>query len=132
MEYRMMQNINAKTSLLGFGCMRFPLNQDGSIDEEETFAMLDKAYQAGVNYFDTAYPYHNGDSENMTGRALARYPRDSYYLATKLPIWAVKTIDDVERIFNEQIERCGVDYFDFYLLQDKPFHKQRSLYKHPF
>ena len=72
MEYRVMENINAKTSLLGFGCMRFPLNQDGSINEEETFEMFDQAYYAGVNYFDTAYPYHNGASEPVTGRALAR------------------------------------------------------------
>lgn len=116
MEYRMMQNINAKTSLLGFGCMRFPLNQDGSIDEEETFAMLDKAYQAGVNYFDTAYPYHGGASEPVVGRALARYPRESFYLATKLPIWEVKTIDDVKTIFTKQLERLNMEYVDFYLM----------------
>lgn len=116
MEYRMMENINEKVSLLGFGCMRFPTNADGSINEAEAFDMIDKAYQAGVNYYDTAYPYHNGDSENMTGRALARYPRDSYYLATKLPIWAVKTIDDVERIFKEQLERLNMEYVDFYLM----------------
>lgn len=116
MEYRMMENINEKVSLLGFGCMRFPTNADGTINEAEAFDMIDKAYQAGVNYYDTAYPYHNGDSENMTGRALARYPRDSYYLATKLPIWAVKTIDDVERIFKEQLERLNIEYVDFYLM----------------
>lgn len=116
MEYRMMQNINAKTSLLGFGCMRFPLNQDGSIDEEETFAMLDKAYQAGVNYFDTAYPYHGGASEPVVGRALARYPRESFYLATKLPMWEVKTIDDVKTIFTKQLERLNMEYVDFYLM----------------
>ena len=116
MEYRMMQNINAKTSLLGFGCMRFPLNQDGSIDEEETFAMLDKAYQAGVNYFDTAYPYHGGASEPVVGTALARYPRESFYLATKLPIWEVKTIDDVKTIFTKQLERLNMEYVDFYLM----------------
>lgn len=116
MEYRKMENINAKTSLLGFGCMRFPLNQDGSIHEEEAFAMLDKAYQAGVNYFDTAYPYHNGASEPVVGRALARYPRESFYLATKLPIWEVKTIDDVKRIFTEQLERLNMEYVDFYLM----------------
>ena len=116
MEYRMMPNINAKTSLLGFGCMRFPLNGDGSINEEETFAMLDKAYQAGVNYFDTAYPYHGGASEPVVGRALARYPRESFYLATKLPIWEVKTIDDVKTIFTKQLERLHMEYVDFYLM----------------
>ena len=116
MEYRVMKNIDAKTSLLGFGCMRFPLNEDGSIHEEEAFAMLDKAYQAGVNYFDTAYPYHGGASEPVVGRALARYPRESFYLATKLPIWDVKTIDDVKRIFFEQLERLNMEYVDFYLM----------------
>lgn len=116
MEYRKMENLGISTSLLGFGCMRFPTNTDGSINEEEAFAMIDQAYQSGVTYFDTAYPYHGGKSENATGRALARYPRDSYYLATKLPIWEVKTIEDVERIFNEQLERLQKDYVDFYLM----------------
>jgi len=116
MEYREMKNIGAKTSLLGFGCMRFPTNADGSINEEEALAMLDRAYHAGVNYFDTAYPYHGGKSEPLTGRALDRYPRDSYYLATKLPIWEVKTLDDAKRIFTDQLERLHKDYVDFYLM----------------
>lgn len=116
MEYRNMENIGAKTSLLGFGCMRFPINADGSINEELAFDMIDKAYQAGVNYYDTAYPYHGGKSEGVTGRALDRYPRDSYYLATKLPMWEIKTIEDVDRIFHEQLNRLGKDYVDFYLM----------------
>lgn len=116
MEYRTMDNIGAKTSLLGFGCMRYPTNEDGSINEELAFDMLDKAYHAGVNYFDTAYPYHGGKSEPVTGRALDRYPRDSYYLATKLPIWEIRTLEDVERIFHEQLERLHKDYVDFYLM----------------
>ena len=102
--------------MLGFGCMRFPTNADGSIDEEEALAMIDRAYRAGVTYFDTAYPYHGGMSEVVTGKALARYPRDSYYLATKLPLWSVKTIADVERIFSEQLERLQKDHVDFYLM----------------
>lgn len=116
MEYRKMENLGISTSLLGFGCMRFPTNADGSINEEEALAMIDRAYQAGVTYFDTAYPYHGGKSEVVTGKALARYPRESYYLATKLPVWAVKTIGDVERIFFEQLERLQKDYVDFYLM----------------
>lgn len=112
MEYRKMENLGISTSLLGFGCMRFPTNADGSIDEEEALAMIDRAYQAGVTYFDTAYPYHGGMSEVVTGKALARYPRDSYYLATKLPLWSVKTIADVERIFSEQLERLQKDHVD--------------------
>lgn len=116
MEYRKMENLGISTSLLGFGCMRFPTNADGSINEEETLAMIDKAYQSGVTYFDTAYPYHDGKSEGMTGKALGRYPRDSYYLATKLPVWAVKEKGDVERIFHEQLDRLQMAYVDFYLL----------------
>lgn len=116
MEYREMEKMGIRTSLLGFGCMRFPTNTDGSINEEETLDMIDKAYQSGVTYFDTAYPYHGGKSEEVTGRALARYPRDSYYLATKLPIWEVKSVADAERIFQEQLKRLQKDYVDFYLM----------------
>ena len=116
MEYRKMENLGISTSLLGFGCMRFPTNADGSINEEEALAMIDRAYQAGVTYFDTAYPYHGGMSEVVTGKALARYPRNSYYLATKLPLWSVKTLEDVERIFSEQLERLQKDHVDFYLM----------------
>ncbi|MDE7272000.1 MAG: aldo/keto reductase [Lachnospiraceae bacterium] len=116
MEYRKMENLGISTSLLGFGCMRFPTNADGSINEAEALAMIDRAYHAGVTYFDTAYPYHEGRSEVVTGKALARYPRDSYYLATKLPIWNVRTIADAERIFQEQLDRLQKDYVDFYLM----------------
>ena len=116
MEYRRMENLGISTSLLGFGCMRFPTDADGSINEQEVLAMIDRAYQEGVTYFDTAYPYHDGKSEAVTGKALARYPRDSYYLATKLPVWNVKTIGDAERIFSEQLERLQKDHVDFYLL----------------
>lgn len=116
MEYREMEKLGIRTSLLGFGCMRFPTNADGSINENEALAMIDKAYQAGVTYFDTAYPYHGGKSEEVTGKALARYARDSYYLATKLPIWEVKSVADAERIFQEQLKRLQKDYVDFYLM----------------
>lgn len=116
MEYRRMEKLGIDTSLLGFGCMRFPTNADGSINEEEALAMIDRAYQAGVTYFDTAYPYHGGKSEGVTGKALSRYSRDSYYLATKLPVWMVETASDVERIFGEQLDRLQKDYVDFYLL----------------
>lgn len=116
MEYRTMENLGIETSLLGFGCMRFPTDADGGIDEALALAMIDRAYQAGVTYFDTAYPYHGGQSEVVTGKALARYPRDSYRLATKLPLWSVKTIADVERIFQEQLGRLDKSFIDFYLL----------------
>ena len=101
---------------LGFGLMRLP-EKDGKIDHEEVCRMVDSYMQAGMNYFDTAYVYHGGQSEVEAGKAIvSRYPRDSFMLATKLPAWELKTQADVERIFNEQLERTGVDYFDFYLL----------------
>lgn len=116
MEYRKIEKLGVSPSLLGFGCMRFPLNPDGSIQEDEAEKMLDTAIHAGVNYIDTAYPYHNGDSEPFVGRVLKKYPRDSFYLATKLPIWNVKNLDDAKRLFEEQLARLQVDYVDFYLL----------------
>ena len=116
MELRNLDNLGIKTSLLGFGCMRFPKNEDGSIDEVTSERMIDQAYQSGVNYFDTAYVYHEGKSEIFTGKALRRYDRSSYYLATKLPCWLVEKTEDVERLLNEQLTKLDKDYVDFYLL----------------
>ncbi len=101
---------------LGFGLMRLPEN-NGVIDHEHVCRMVDSYMKAGMNYFDTAYVYHEGKSEVAAREALVkRYPRESFMLATKLPAWEMKCADDRERIFNEQLERAGVDYFDFYLL----------------
>ena len=101
---------------LGFGLMRLP-EKDGVIDHEQVCSMVDSYMKAGMNYFDTAYVYHGGKSEVAAREALVkRYPRDSFMIATKLPAWEIKREEDIERIFNEQIERAGVDYFDFYLL----------------
>ena len=116
MEKRRMDRLGIETSLLGFGCMRFPTTADGKIDEEKAQAMLDKAIAAGVNYIDTAYPYHNGESEPFVGRALKKYDRSSFYLATKMPAWLVKSLDDAKGYFEEQIKRLQTDYIDFYLL----------------
>ena len=116
MEKRKMEKLGIETSLLGFGCMRFPTLPDGKIDEAEAERMLDRAIAAGVNYIDTAYPYHNGQSEPLVGKVLKKYDRDSFYLATKLPLWAVNSVEDAERIFNEQLERLQTDHIDFYLL----------------
>lgn len=116
MEKRKMEKLGAETSLLGFGCMRFPTTEDGKIDELRAEKMLDMAYEAGVNYFDTAYPYHDGASEPFVGKVLNKYDRNTYYLATKLPVWLVEKEEDVERIFHEQLERLQKDYVDFYLL----------------
>ena len=101
---------------LGFGLMRLP-EKDGVIDMPHVCSMVDAYMEKGFNYFDTAYVYHGGKSETAIREALVeRYPRESFYLATKLPGWAIKEKDDRDRIFAEQLARCGVDYFDFYLL----------------
>lgn len=116
------EKLNTDLSLLGFGCMRFP-TKDGKIDEVRASQMLDDAYAAGINYFDTAYPYHNGESEPFVGKALSKYPRDSYYLATKLPCWEVKTLEDAKRLFELQSSRIDGNRIDFYLLH--ALHKER-------
>lgn len=116
MEYRTWEKAEVSPSLLGFGCMRFPLREDGSIDKERTTKMLDYAMEQGVTYYDTAYNYLGGESERVVGEYFTKYERETFYLATKLPIWLVKTEDDVERIFKEQLEKMQTDYIDFYLV----------------
>lgn len=106
----------SKMPKLGFGLMRLP-EKDGKIDYDTVCGMADKYMAAGLNYFDTAYVYHGGTSEVAARECVVkRYPRDSFYLATKLPAWELKTEDDRDRIFGIQCERAGVDYFDYYLL----------------
>ena len=101
---------------LGFGLMRLP-EKDGKIDLDHVCRMVDAYMESGMNYFDTAYVYHGGNSEKAIKDALAkRYPRDSFMVATKLPAWCMSKKEDRDRIFNEQLDRCGLDYFDFYLL----------------
>lgn len=116
MTKRTMDKLGIETSLLGFGCMRFPVTADGRIDEAVAEAMLDRAIAGGVNYIDTAYPYHDKESEPFVGKVLQKYDRSSYYLATKLPLWMVENLEDVDRIFNEQLQRLRTDYIDFYLM----------------
>jgi predicted aldo/keto reductase-like oxidoreductase len=116
MKKRSFPKLDVNPSLLGFGCMRFPLNADGNIDEVEAEKMIDKAMAAGVTYIDTAYPYHNGDSEPFVGKVLKKHAREDYFLATKLPIWEVESREQAREIFESQLERLGVDYVDFYLL----------------
>ncbi len=105
-------------SRLGFGAMRLPLLADGSIDEAQVCAMVDLAIESGINYFDTAYSYHEGRSEIVLGKALAAHPRGSFFLASKFPGHQYGTSVDPEAIFREQLEKCGVDHFDFYLLHN--------------
>lgn len=116
MEKRKLKKLGIETSLLGFGCMRFPTLENGKINEPLAEKMMDKAIAAGVNYIDTAYPYHGGESETFVGKVLQKYPRDSYYLATKLPVWMVKSAEDVDRIFEEQLQKLRTDHVDFYLM----------------
>ena len=112
---------NEKLSALGFGAMRLPTGPDGVIDREELDRMVDAAIAAGVNYFDTAYAYHGGKSENAIGASLRRYPRESWNLADKFPghqnVKGVKPMVP-EEVFEEQLQKCSVDYFDFYLLHN--------------
>ncbi len=105
-------------SLLGFGAMRLPTKQDGSIDKDITRKMIKLAMDNGVNYFDTAYPYHNGESEIVIGEILSEYPRESYYLATKYPGHQTADSYDPEAVFEHQLKKCGVEYFDYYLLHN--------------
>ncbi|MDR1405812.1 MAG: aldo/keto reductase [Prevotellaceae bacterium] len=108
----------AAISLLAFGCMRLPLVEQGKpdIDEPRAMEMIDYAYRHGVNYFDTAWFYHQGLSETFIGKALQRYPRETFHLADKMPGRMVKSLDHAKEIFAEQLKKCQVDYFDFYLL----------------
>lgn len=113
---------DTEVSRLGLGTMRLPVKTkikreaNPLIDYEKGQELVDLAYNNGVKYFDTAYMYHVGKSEKFIGTALKKYPRDSYFLADKLPIWMCKKPSDMEKIFNNQLERCDVEYFDFYLL----------------
>ena len=107
-------------STLGFGTMRLPIidNDISKIDEEKVFEIFDYAISQGVNYFDTAWGYHNGMSELSVGKALARHPRESFYLASKFPGYDVKNFGKHEEIFKRQLEKCQVEYFDFYLIHN--------------
>lgn len=107
-------------SLLGFGAMRLPLLSDksGEVDEKLVAEMVRYAMEHGVNYYDTAYPYHNAKSEIIIGKALKQFPRESYYLATKYPGHQISESYYPEEIFEEQLKKCGVSYFDFYLLHN--------------
>jgi len=108
---------NGNVSLLGFGLMRLPCTTShADIDRKTAGEMIDTAIAGGINYFDTAYMYHEGQSENFAGEALSRYERQSFYLADKMPIMQIQSAADVERIFNEQLKKCRTPYFDFYLL----------------
>lgn len=104
-------------SRLGFGAMRLPVidGDAGNIDKAATQALIDKAIECGINYFDTAYSYHLGFSESVLGECLSKHPRDSYYITSKFPGHEHRNTWNPGEIFQEQLDRCGVEYFDFYL-----------------
>ena len=114
---RMLRNTDISVPLLGYGTMRLPTIDD-KIDYEKSEALVKRALEAGINYFDTAYFSHKGQSEKFCGDILSKFPRDSYYLTSKMPVGLCKTEADVERIFNEQLERCKTAYFAFYLVHN--------------
>ena len=118
MIYKKFQEM--ELSALGMGAMRLPVmdGDDGKIDEKAAMEMVDLAMASGVNYYDTAWGYHGGQSEIVMGKALNRYPRDRFYLATKFPGYDLSNMDKVEEIFEKQLEKCGVEYFDFYLFHN--------------
>lgn len=109
-----------KISQLAMGTMRLPVlnGNDSEIDQNQVCKMVDEAYSQGINYFDTAWGYHNGHSEVAIGKALKKYPRESFYLADKFPGYDLNNINLVEEIFDKQLKRCDVDYFDFYLIHN--------------
>ncbi len=118
MIYKKFQDI--ALSALGMGCMRFPTdeNDQSKIDEKAVKEMVAYAMGKGVNYFDTAWGYHAGKSETVIGNALKDYPRESFYLATKFPGYDLRNMDKVQEIFEEQLKKCQVEYFDFYLFHN--------------
>lgn len=131
MKYRTLGKTGVRTSALGFGAMRLP-TKGGPDDVDEALAieMIRYAVDQGVNYLDTAYPYHDGNSERVVGKALAGAYREKVYLATKLPVWSVQKREDCDRLFDEQLNRLQTDRVDFYLLhclQKGSWPKMRAL-----
>ena len=118
MIYKEFQGL--KLSALGMGAMRLPVidGDDAKVDAAAAQEMVDYAMEHGINYYDTAWGYHNGNSELVMGQALSKYPRENFYLATKFPGYDLSNMDKVEEIFEKQLEKCQVSYFDFYLFHN--------------
>ncbi len=118
MIYRDFQDI--KLSGIGLGMMRLPTvdGNDAEVDEKAAEELVDYAYKNGINYYDTAWGYHNGNSELVTGKLLSKYPRESYYLASKFPGYDDENLPRVKEIFERQLEKCRTPYFDFYLFHN--------------
>ena len=124
MSYTSASRTGDKISMLGFGCMRYPVMpgenspRSPNINEPSAFELVDYALAHGVNYFDTAWGYHNGASQIVTGKALKRHPRDSFYLATKMPGYLNPDLAKAKEMFATQLKNCQVEYFDYYLLHN--------------
>ena len=116
MLYRKIPTNGDELSILGFGCMRLPVKEDGTIDEERATKQVRYAIDHGVNYVDTAWPYHIGQSEPFLGRALADGYREKVKLATKLPCWMVKSREDMDKFLNAQLDKLKTDHIDYYLI----------------
>ena len=118
MIYKEFQGL--KLSALGMGCMRLPVveGDNAAVDQTAVEEMVACAMAGGVNYYDTAWGYHGGQSETAIGKALARYPRESFYLADKFPGYDLSNMSKVKEIFEEQLKKCGTEYFDFYLFHN--------------
>lgn len=129
MKYRKMGSLNWDVSVLGFGAMRFPMIDQTTVNEEEAIKMIRYAIDNGVNYIDTAYPYHNGESEVIVGKALKEGYREKVYLTTKLPMWAVKNSEDFDKFLSEQIDRLqsNPDIYLFHGLTKNRLEKIKKL-----
>lgn len=115
MQYRLMGKTGDRVSILGYGCMRFP-HTKGKIDVERTERQIIQAIEQGVNYFDTAWIYHGGRSESILGDILAKGYRDKVFIATKLPLYKIHSVKDMDIILNEQLRKLRTDHIDYYLL----------------
>ncbi|HOO26422.1 MAG TPA: aldo/keto reductase [Clostridiales bacterium] len=125
------KGLERPVSLLGLGCMRFPVigGEDSKIDYEKAQEIVDYSLEKGINYLDTAHGYHGGESQVFLGEALKKYPRESYHLATKMPMWGVNKSEDLSEIFALQQKRLQTDYFDFYLLHALDAEKYEKVLK---
>lgn len=120
MEYRQFEKLGINASLLGLGTMRLPIlnGENKNVDEQQSIEMIRYAIDHGINYIDTAYPYHNGNSEIVVGKALKDGYRNKVYIADKMPLWLTKSEKDVYKVFDTQLERLGVKCIDFYLVHN--------------
>jgi predicted aldo/keto reductase-like oxidoreductase len=129
MQYRTMPGNMDKLSVLGFGLMRLPVDTDRKIDEAKTLEMLQTAHQNGVNYFDTAWPYHGGESEVILAKFLKSIDRSKVFVATKLPTWLIKSRSDMDEYLEKQLEKLGTSYIDYYLMHSLNGNNWKTLKK---